>query len=185
MFELNIVHYCHAQCFPLHSITELSEAEAYQMAKKLGENNGTAFGRFKDFVNYYPRRIATEKWLYNWFLKLGGEPKTEHPLYFVLEGSNYLDEWFDKGKIIKLPLSIINEKHISFTIGDSCANFDKEDRKEPFLKEKLYEMIENNNGTADELLKKIYKDYHCHYIECQLWDKSYLNDIINNPALKG
>jgi len=44
-----------------------------------------SFNRFKDFVNYYPRRIATEKWLYDWFLRLGGEPKIKHPVCFVLK----------------------------------------------------------------------------------------------------
>ena len=118
MNELNIVHYYHSEYMPLHSITELLEKKAFEMAYKLGLNDGTAFVRFKDFVNYYPRRIATEKWLYHWFIKLGGEPKTEHPIYFVLESSDYLNEWFDNGKMIKIPLSIIDTKHISFTLGD-------------------------------------------------------------------
>jgi len=174
MGEINIVHYSHSECMPLHSITELPEKEAFEMAYKLGLNNGTSFYRFKDFANYYSKRIKTEKWLYNWFIKSGGEPKTEHPLYFVLEGSDYLNEWFDKGKIIKISLSIIDAKHISFTIGDSCANFEKENRREPFLKEKLYEMIENHNGKTDDLLKIIYENYQYHYIECQLWNKEYV-----------
>jgi len=172
MNELNIVHYYHSECMPLHSITELPEKEAFEMGYKLGLNNGTAFYRFKDFVNYYPRRIKTEEWLHNSFIELGGEPKTEHPLYFVLESSDYLKDWYDNGKIIKIPLSIIDIKHISFTLGDSCANFDKEDRKELYLKDKLCEMIKNNNGTIYELLRKNHKDYH--YIECQLWNKEYI-----------
>lgn len=174
MSKINIVHYCHSECMPLRSITELPEKEAFETAYKLGLNNGTAFGRFKDFINYFPRRIKTEKWLYDWFLKSGGEPKTKHPLYFVLEGSDFLNEWFGKGKMIKIPLSIIDTKHISFTLGDSCATFDKENRKDPFLKEKLYEMIEKNNGRTDELLEAIYKDYNYHYIECQLWNNKYI-----------
>jgi hypothetical protein len=75
---------------PLRSITELSENEAFQAAYKLGQNDGTSFYRFKDFINYYPRRIKAEKWLYEWFKKSGGEPQTEHPLYFVLEQSDFL-----------------------------------------------------------------------------------------------
>ena len=180
MDEIAIVHYCHSECMPLNSITELPEQEAFETADRLGLNNGTAFGRFKDFVNYYPRRIKTEKWLYDWFLESGGEPKTGHPLYFVLQGSDFLYEWFGRGKMIKIPLSIINTKHISFTIGDSCASFDKKNRREPFMKEKLYEMIENNNGKIDKLLQTIYKDYHYHYIECQLWNKDY---ILNEPII--
>ncbi|WP_461246404.1 hypothetical protein [Treponema sp. R6D11] len=171
MEEINIVHYCHSLCMPLQSITELPETEAYKLADKLATNNATAFCRFKDFRNYYPRRIETEKWLYNWFLKLGGKPKTEHPLYFVLEKSDYLNEWFDKGKIIKIPLSKIEAEHISFTLGDSCANFDKNNRQDPFLKDKLYKMIEENKGNVNELLEMINQKYNYHYIECQLWKK--------------
>jgi hypothetical protein len=90
-----------------------------------------------------------------------------------LEGSNYLNEWFDKGKIIKFPLSNIDAKHISFTLGDSCATFDKENRKEPFLKDKLYEILAGYNENINELLKSIYKEYNYHYIECQLWNDDY------------
>jgi len=97
MYEINIVHYCHSLCMPLQSITELPKDEAYKIALSLGSNKAKAFGRFKDFKNYYPRRIETEKWLYNLFIKLGGEPETEHPLYFVLEKSDFLYKWFSKG----------------------------------------------------------------------------------------
>jgi len=173
MYEINIVHYCHSVCMPLQSITELPEIEAYKIAGKLGLNNATAFGRFKDFKNYYPRRMETEKWLYDWFIKSGGEPKTEHPLYFVLEKSDYLNEWFDKGKIIKIPLSKIETEHISFTLGDSCANFYENNRHDPFLKDKLFKMIEENNGNINEFLDEINKKYNYRYIECQLWKKDY------------
>jgi hypothetical protein len=155
---------------PFHSITELPEKEAYQMADILGKNNGNAFYRFKDFVNYYPRRIKTEKWLYNWFLKLGGKPEIEHPLYFVLEGSDYLNEWFDKGKAINIPLSKIDEKHISFTIGDSNVIYHKENRRNPFLKNELIRIIKEHNGKIKNVLEKM----EIKYIECQLWNKKYL-----------
>ena len=177
MSEFYIVHYCHSQCVLLNSITELPEKEAFKMAEILGKNNGESFYRFKDFIHYYPRRIKAEKWLYEWFLESGGKPETKHPLYFVLDRSDFLNEWFDKGKIIKIPLSIIESKHISFTIGDSMATF-KDDfdgiRKEPLLKIELQKIIEDYNGNIDEFKK----EKGIKYIECQLWDKSYLNDII-------
>jgi hypothetical protein len=177
MLDLNIIYYCHSKCIPLRSITELPENEAFQAAYQLGQNDGTSFYRFKDFINYYPKRIITEKWLYDWFLNIGGEPKTEHPLYFVLEGSNYLNEWFDKGKIIKISLSEINEKHISFTYGDSNVVFHKENRKDsPFLKKELYQTISEYGGDINKYMEYIIKEYR--YIECQLWDNKYLEEII-------
>ena len=144
MEEINIVHYYHSSCIPLKSITEFSKKEAFEIARKIGKNDGESFYRFKDFVNYYPRRIKTEKWLYNWFINNGGEPKTEHPLYFVLEGSNFFYNWFDKGKIIKIPLSEIDSKHICFTIGDSCSKYNKNDIKDPILKRDLYKGTSKN-----------------------------------------
>lgn len=174
MNELYLVQYCHPRCLPLRSITRLSEAEACAMAQKLSsQNSGTAFGRFADFQNYYPKRLRTEKWLYDWFIKLGGEPATEHPLYFVVNGSDYLDDWFDKGRIIKLPLGRIRSEHVSFTFGDSMARMDSPERKDPFTKETLQHLMEAQPGGMDSFFRDIEKQYA--YIEAQLWDDSYLS----------
>jgi hypothetical protein len=170
--ELYIVNYCHPDCPPLSSITRLPEAEAYAMAEALSsKHKGTSIGRFTDFINYYPRRIRTEKWLYDRFVELGGEPATEHPLYFVLHGSDYLNEWFDKGKAIKLPLAGIDSKHISFTFGDSMTKMDKPERKDPFTKETLYKIIESYDGSVDGFFNDIAKQWR--YIEAQLWNDAY------------
>jgi hypothetical protein len=60
--ELFIAHYCHPRRTPFSSITRLPEEEAFAAARKLAEeNDGTAFGRFADFGNYYPLRIRTGK----------------------------------------------------------------------------------------------------------------------------
>lgn len=173
MQELLIVSYCHPNCTPLQSITRLSETEAYQKAKELAEKHqDTAFGRFADFHNYYPRRIRTEKWLYDRFIQLGGQPSTEHPLYFVLHGSEYLDEWFSNGKITKLSINDIDTKHISFTFGDSMAKMDKPERKELFLKEDLFKYLDGYDGNINQFLDSIREQYT--YIEVQLWNDMYI-----------
>ncbi len=171
MQEIYIVNYCNPNCTPLKSITRLPEIEAFLLAKKLSEQyKGEAFYRLADFANYYPRRIRTEKWLHDWFTKLGGEPETEHPLYFVLQRSDYLYEWFDSGPITRLPLSSINVKHISFTFGDSNSKMGKPERKNPFLKNTLFELI-SHYGNIDTFLDSIKDQYK--YIEAQLWNDSY------------
>jgi len=91
-----------------------------------------------------------------------------------LEGSDYLYNWFDKGNIIKIPLSEIDIEHISFTIGDSCSEYNKGNLMEPMLKNKLYEIINEFNGNMDLMLKNIYEKYCIKYIECQLWDNKYI-----------
>ncbi len=172
MKNLYIVNYCSIECAPLKSITRLPEDEAYDMARELAEGNqGTAFVRFEDFRNYYPRRIRTEKWLYDCFLQMGGKPQTRHPLYFVLDGSEYLDGWFGKGKVTRLDLGKIDESHVSFTFGDSMAKMDKPERRLPFLKSALERSV-GEHGGVDKFLEAIKEQYT--YIEAQLWSDKYI-----------
>ena len=58
---------------------------------------------------------------YRTYRKKGYEPQEEHPLSFVLQGSEYLDAWFDNGITTKVPLAKIASEHISCTLGDSMA----------------------------------------------------------------
>ena len=53
---LTLVHYCHKNCEPLHTIMSLPREEAFALAGALARENPeeTAFGRFADFENYYP-----------------------------------------------------------------------------------------------------------------------------------
>ncbi|MBP7401063.1 MAG: hypothetical protein KBA30_00440 [Clostridia bacterium] len=175
MRNLYIVNYCHANCSPLQSITRLPESLAFAKANDLSsDNQGTAFGRFADFRNYYPKRIRPEKWLYDRFVAMGGKPATRHPLYFVLHGSGYLDEWFGSGIATRLPLEGIDSDHISFTLGDSMSKMDKPERKDPFRKEELFRMIEGHGGDVENLLAAIRESYT--YIEAQLWNDLYLQE---------
>jgi hypothetical protein len=170
--DLYIVNYCSEGCTPLKSITRMPEHEAYAMASELAASfQGTAFGRFADFENYYPRRIKAEKWLYDCFLEMGGRPQTRHPLYFVLHGSEYLDSWFGKGVVTRLDLSAVDEGHVSFTFGDSMAKMDKPERKPPFLKRELQGSIAEHGGV-ERFLEAVKKRYT--YIEAQLWSDDYI-----------
>jgi hypothetical protein len=165
---LRIVNYCNPNCAPLQSITRLPEREAYAMAEALSTAyQGEAFIRFADFVNYYPRRIHAEKWLYNWFVSQGGKPDTGHPLYFVLEGSDYLSQWFDEGIRTELPLDAVDPQRVTFTFGDSVANIDRPERRDPFLLGDLYKMIEEHDGGLERFLTEVRRDWG--YVEVQLW----------------
>lgn len=180
MKDIYIVNYCHAGCVPLKSITQLSEAESFTIAIGLSQKNeGVAFNRFgEDYKGYYPHRIRTEKWLYDCFVSLGGTPETEHPYYFVLQGSDMLYNWFGKGTTTKILLSNIEPCDISFTFGDSMSKMDKPERKDPFLKNRLYEFIDSYNGNIDYFLDSIKGQYT--YIEAQLWTDKYFDRIIRD-----
>lgn len=168
-----IVNYCHSSCMPLKNIMRLPKEEAFSLAYEMAakNKNTTAFYRFADFENYYPRRLKTDQLLYNTFLTLGGHPQTEHPLSFVLQGSEYLDKWFDQGRVVKIPLKDIPSEFISFTYGDSMAVLNRNEKLHMVTKEQLTESIRSFNGTMDEYMMEISNKHR--YIEVQLWNDNY------------
>lgn len=171
--DLYIVNYCHPNCKPLKNIFRLPIEEAFLLAYEMAQNNQntTAFYRFADFENYYPLRIKQDKLLYKKFISLGGKPIEKHPLSFVLQGSEYLKKWFDNGLISKILLKDVPAQFISFTLGDSGALLANEKVITMYTKDMLLNILKENNGTIDEFMREIEKEYS--YIEVQLWDDEY------------
>ena len=171
--QLYIVNYCHNNCEPLKNIMRLPKEEAFALATKLAEENKgrTAFWRFADFAVYYPERLATDNLLYERFVALGGKPLEAHPLSFVLQGSEYLDAWFDNGIVTKMPLSKIASEHISFTLGDSMSSLKRNGDIQMLSKEELVKMVLAYPGTLEEFLLEIGEKHG--YIEVQLWSDEY------------
>lgn len=167
--DLHIVNYCHPSCIPLKNIMRLPKEEAFTLAYEIAANNveTTAFFRFADFENYYPLRKKVDKLLYNNFISLGGSPETEHPLSFVLQGSEYLDKWFGNGISTRIPLMSIPSGFISFTYGDSSAVFQRTGQITLITKEVLLDSIRKFEGELDEYMKEIEEKHS--YIEVQLW----------------
>lgn len=171
--QLYIINYCHSNCEPLKNIMRLPKEEAFALAAKLAEENKgrTAFWRFADFAVYYPERLATDKLLYERFSALGGKLREEHPLSFVLQGSEYLDNWFDNGIVTKIPLAKIASEHISFTLGDSMSTLKRNGDIRMLSKEELLQKVQEFSGTLEEFLEEIREKHG--YIEVQLWSDEY------------
>lgn len=167
--ELQIVNYCHRSCTPLLNIMRLPKDKAFALAYEMAEQNRdkTAFYRFADFENYYPRRLKTDKLLYDRFTELGGKPLQEHPLSFVLQWSDFLDGWFDRGIVTKIPLNRIDSEHISFTYGDSMAVLEMSGSFTMLTKDMLLKAITDFEGTIEEFLANVSDKYN--YIEVQFW----------------
>ena len=172
--ELEVVNYCHPDCEPLKNIMRLPKEEAFVMARQMANAHPetTAFYRFADFINYYALREAQDRFLCEQFLELGGTPEEEHPLSFVIEGSDYLKEWFGVGKEVRISLNAIAEEHVSFTIGDSGALYQKNGTVELLTKTQLKNKIEAAGGV-DVLLETEGKKY----IEVQLWSDRYITQM--------
>ena len=178
MNDVYIVNCCHPNYKPFLNIMRQPKDKAFKIAKQLANENPetTAFYRFADFENYYPRRLKADEVLYNEFVILGGKPKERHPLSFVLQGSEHLDNLFGNGTVVKIKLNDIPSEYISFTYGDSCANIAKTGKTKILTKEKLLSQISSFDGTLNDFMSYIEKEYS--YIEVQLWSDKFVNDYI-------
>lgn len=169
--DLTLVNYCHPDCEPMLNIMRLPEAEAYAKARELADKHPetTAFYRFADFENYYPSRKEQDAFLYARFQELGGKPEEEHPLSFVVQGSDYLKEWFGGGIETRLALKDVEPCHISFTIGDSGYDFQQKKSVELLTVDDLYQRM------ADyEDFETFLKSTGRGYVEVQLWSDKYV-----------
>lgn len=171
---LTLVNYCCPGCTPLKNIMRLPRDEAFALAYAMAkENEGkSAFYRFADFENYYPRRKRTDGILYDGFVALGGRPRERHPLSFVLQGSEYLHRWFDDGAVTRIPLGAVPDEAVSFTYGDSCAAHTRGQALRVMTKDMLLGEIRAFGGTLEAYMEWVAGEHT--YIEAQLWDDSYL-----------
>ena len=174
--DLNIVNYCHPSCKPLQNIMRLPKDRAFQLAREMAEQNRetTAFYRFADFENYYPERLETDRQLYSRFVELGGRPLQKHPLSFVLQGSDYLESWFDNGIVTTIPLCRIPSDRISFTYGDSMSVRKRQGSFTMLTKDMLFERIADYEGTLEDFLADVAAQYR--YMEVQVWDNLCLKE---------
>lgn len=168
--DLFLTHYCQPGCKPFQNIMRLPEADAFALAKRMADAHPdtTAFYRFADFDHYYPLRLQTDALLYAHFVRAGGKPRETHPLSFVLQGSDYLRRWFGSGAIYRMPLHAIASDVVSFTLGDSCAQYGKTGRITLLTKEQLLDQIAHAAGDLETALQALRGEYS--YIEAQLWD---------------
>lgn len=167
--KLIITHYYEKGKSPLHNITRLSREDAFRMAAELSKECKSERNRFgEDFIEYYPERLRTEEWLFESFLSLGGQPQTKHPIYFVLDESERLHQWFGNGDMIQIPLSKIASEFVSFTFGDSMSAMKNSSDRKVVRKEELLQCIKNSGLDLSEFMKSMKQQYT--YIEVQVWN---------------
>ena len=172
--DLILVNYCYPDCIPLMNIMRLPQKEAYALASVFAESHPetTAFYRFSDFENYYWLREKQDEYLYSKFIELGGLPEEKHPLSFVIEGSDYLRDWFGNGIESRLSLLDIKPCHISFTVGDSGAEYQKHGSVELLTLKDLKDKLLKYGNDYDSFIKATGK----HYVEAQLWADRYITE---------
>lgn len=168
-----ISHYSYSKRNCLKRITDNNEMDIPIIAAQLCQLTGTAYERFKVIHDYYPKRLETERWLYEEAKKIGIYPSYKSPWYFVLGDSSILKSGFGVNSYqYKIDLNLINRTDISFTIGDSIGVYYLPTvYKVLYAKEEIINMI--NNHILDlpyeyQLLQPKHR-----YIEAQLWTDKY------------
>jgi len=170
--KLFIKHYYHPSCVPFMNICRLPQKQAFELAHKMAEENygSEPFWRFADFENYYPGRMEVDNHLYNSFVSLGGKPKENHPIFFVLHESKSLEKWFGDWNVVEIKLQDIPSEHISFTLHDSMRAFRENGKVCMHTKETLSHVLKQY-GTIEDYMSELTEKYYC--IEAQLWNDDY------------
>lgn len=63
---------------------------------------------------------------------------------------------------------------MSFTLGDSCAQYERAGAIRQLTLEQLLARMEGFPGGVGAFLRDIAERYHCSYIEAQLWDDTVI-----------
>ena len=168
--DLQLVNYCYPGCIPLLNIMRLPKDQAFDLAAKMAEEHPetTAFYRFGDFINYYELRKKQEAFMYERFIEKGGRPRVTHPLSFVMEGSEYLKEWFGNGQETRIALKDTDPAAVSFTVGDSGADYQRAGSVELLTWDEMKDLWR----TYGQSVSRILFDQHKQYIEVQLWTET-------------
>lgn len=179
---LYITNYRETGGLHLRNIMRLPKDEAYKVAKKLSENSTARNNRYGEyFERYYQKRQRTEEWLYHEFLKNGGKPETEHPIYFVLCECDSFEKFYGNEEKIQIPLKDIASEHISFTPRDSMHIKDMGITKGTVWNKNAFlnMMLESEKSVSDFIisLPAIYGKPGS-YIEVQLWSDEYIKHLL-------
>ena len=171
--ELFIRHYCPNNCIPFMNFCRLPKDIAFALAREIAAKhpNDKTFSRFHNFESYYARRMDIEKLLRSTFMSLGGKPKEQHPIYFVLHSSKTLADYMGDSTLFEIKLANIPSDSISFTLDDSMVAYKRDGNFTMYTKETLQAHFGNFNGTIDDYILKLNEQYFC--IEAQVWNDDY------------
>lgn len=172
---------------PFKSISDFPDEQIVSFMEKYFPNDrwfhANPEGRIKT-------RRKIENWLYNNFISSGGKPKTNHPCYFTLEKSTFLQEFesFEGlSKEVKIPLSLFSCDNISFTYPDSFISewlnrnkdhdfYDEELNGKIFKLKEILGLLESGRIPNNIYMDTLNYKYHF-YIEVQVWDYSILTNF--------
>ena len=142
---------------------------------KWDENYNRRFG-----LDYLKTRVSVENKLRDLFIRRGGKPKRQYPIYFVLGESKWFQHLNTGHRVIQIPISELPNKSVSVTFPDSYITMTNS--KKPYY-EKVYFISEiqdflSEYGIPKDEVPKTYEKYWEgdleKYYEVQVWDDEIL-----------
>src|SRR5687767_9827981 len=171
-----ITHYHLPDRKPFLSLSDLPEEKLAIVLAELRDNAQRGETK-RGFASWYiEERKKTEVFLRQEFIKKGGKPQRQYPIYFVL-GKSDCQKRMDPVQVeIQLKLADIPSELISFTYPDSMATMVLRDdlpyRKpyhgKVFTYQEIIEVVKEHGFPMDEAAKTS-KFMYPNYIEVQLW----------------
>jgi hypothetical protein len=186
----HLTYYFKKGTVPFRTLSDLPEAEAIQLMKAQYTDDPVG-GRFRDPEVHLRDRRLTEDWLLEAFILKGGEPIERHPIYFVLGFYQEFEAVREQYQLnlVKVPLSTISEKQISFTFFDSMYSYRLGRDKTPeYYQERFHGKVFTKAEILSIVMEKqesgetwwwgrIPKDYFP-MIEAQVWDRKPLGNAV-------
>jgi hypothetical protein len=178
---------------PFKSLSALGDDEALQIMKGLYVEGSAYWERFKEPLEYLQARRQTERWMHQAFIDKGGKPEQNYPIYFMVGRPLWIERVADAATIastaeIRVPISIFDERDISFTYPDSMVTMLLETLKNPEFYQpdyhgKLFTLSEIRaivavKGMPDEGWSTKVPDHLAHYIEAQVWSRRPLIEFM-------
>ena len=166
-----LYHYYEKDKGPFLNLSTLDMAEAESILDGIRkEGNVFAAQRQK---GYLKRRRELEAKAREIFISKGGKPVSQAPHYMVVEECGWFDSWYKECACVKIPISDIDPKHVSFSYGDLFPTFSdsvkdgREYRKQVYTFDEIKLLIKKYG-----LPQKWNVDGKCgpeRYIEAHVW----------------
>ena len=176
-----ITHYYLKDKKPFQTLSDLENNTSHTIFQdmlnrhKSDKNYNRRFG-----INHLDTRKSVENKLRELFIKRGGKPTRQYPIYFVLGESKWFQHLNTDHQYIQIPISELPKDKVSITFPDSYLTMSAKEK--PYF-EKIYFLDEidemtTRHGLPKDHIPKSYEKYwegdFEHYYEVQVWDDEIL-----------
>ncbi len=166
-----LYHYYEKERGPFRCLMAEREERAREILRDLREQ-GDAFAAQRD-EGYIPFRREVEALARERFIEKGGYPVRRAPFYMTVGASDYLASWFKEPAYVRVHISQLDTKAISFTYGDMLPTFQPRFGEGYALAGELYTYVEILEVIKKRGLPQVWNEHGrlgpVRYVEAQVW----------------